>query len=271
VTPSCPIPSHPSTRARGFSLIEMLLALSVLIMLVSAFVVELGPTLRTGVLEETARQVESFLIFAGVESSSLGREVRARFEGFESTSPTMADSGSGSRISLLVETGRIGSRQFVPLPPESGAILELAAAARLAELRDLDAIDPAAEFEGDRASTAFAGTSVAVVDPPTNSTQDSPRAQELPDVSMARELSFYPDGSCQNAEIILEVTEPEPATRVGLRLIGVTGRVERFEVEISSLDVLPEADAASVADDPSVGESSFDETETDSAAEGGEL
>jgi len=45
-------------------------------------------------------------------------------------------------------------------------------------------------------------------------------------VSQFPPITFYPDGSCDSAELILASLEPEPE-RIALRITGITGLISR--------------------------------------------
>src|SRR5689334_13185487 len=66
----------------GFTLVELLLALALMLLLVSAMVFSFSTLLRGRQLEEGATQMESLLRFARAHAASTGRRVQLVFEDY---------------------------------------------------------------------------------------------------------------------------------------------------------------------------------------------
>lgn len=209
----------------GFTLIELVLTVVLLLLLAGAAVFNFNSAQRGAQLEEGAGQVESLFRFARAQAAGTGRRVLVRF-GSEMPGAAAADSTNAvaepSGIQVLWEPDPLTEPgKFVPLP-EAAAFAE-----HLNELVRFEATppDPFSGATNDLSATVTtvaddaavsSATALPVSDSATGGTNGVPAA-----------IVFYADGSSDSADFQLASVEPEDRRRVRLILAGLTGTVRR--------------------------------------------
>lgn len=201
---------HHTTRGhRGATLLELLLTAALVLGLSGAVVFCFNSLQRGAQLDEGAMRMESLIRFARAHAANSGKVVRVVF------SPESSDDGSPSgthvRVQVQSDTATAGST-FVEVGQtreDSESVNELVNVVTV-ELQG--AANPAA------AAPSTAESSDSVPGP------------------VAAQITFYPDGSSDSAEIILTSRDTEDSRRVSLKLTGITGATRRL--------VLTEAESA---------------------------
>ncbi|MBM3875537.1 MAG: hypothetical protein FJ386_02310 [Verrucomicrobia bacterium] len=205
---------HHTTRGhRGATLLELLLAAALVLGLSGAVVFCFNSLQRGAQLDEGAMRLESLIRFARAHAANSGKVVRVVF------SPESSDDGSPSgthvRVQVQSDTATSGST-FV----EVGQTREDSESVN--ELVNVVTV----ELQG-AANPAAAGPPAAPS--PEESSDSAPGP-------VAAQITFYPDGSSDSAEIILTSRDTEDSRRVSLKLTGITGATRRL--------VLTEAESA---------------------------
>lgn len=202
------------TTGAGFTLIELVLTIALILLLVGASVLNFSSLQRGVQLDEGVGQLEFLFRLARATASGTGRQVRVSFGG---------DPGTGATNGLPAADGIQVAWEPDPLGAP-GQFHPLAEAAPLAErLNDLIHCRPpsAAPVMGDVGS----GAPAALI--PTQGSAADPFALDPSGVTHPQAVLFYPDGSSDPADLILVSADPEDLRQVRVRLAGLTGTVRR--------------------------------------------
>lgn len=243
-------------RNQGFSLLELLLTLVLILGLMTASVIQFtGAFDRTG-LDEGSERLVTMIRFAQAEAATSGRKVRLSFEQPEN-GDTEQTNLRDIRVSWEPDTlGRPG--QFESLARRSwndGSINELVGVHQVRPLTDAGA-DPFG-VEEDETPGFFAVIPEENAAPGFDavnraagwfdSDDDTMVQSNALDVDASQHLTFYPDGSCDAMEIILASRKPEDKRLIAVRVQGVLGTVTRSELDPES-DTHPDSDPNSPFD-----------------------
>ena len=191
---------------RGFTLLELMLVLGLLLMLASLAVVNVNALMRGSELEEGARRFETMIRFARAHAANTGRRVRLSFQQTGAASPGPA---SAPRQPLAEVRA-----QWEPEPvTEPGAYTELIvpAWARQApnELVGVERVEPLDQAADEQQFQAL------------DEVEQEQEAIDLPP------LTFYPDGSCESRRIVLASRDPDDPRRAIIEVDGITGTIRR--------------------------------------------
>lgn len=201
-----------STRLRtsGFSLVELLLVLVVLMTLLSAAVIHLAPLQSRSSLPEGVQRFEAILRQARAEAALRGRRVRVTW----STAPTAAlglDQGGPSAdseapiLELAVEPDPLDRPgEFVPLQRPGAEDQELSGWIRIER-----------SWGGLEVPAPQAGWAIEAV--PSGTVSGNDRSQS--------ELVFDPEGRSAGARWLIAAVDPSDPHRFLVALDGFTGRV----------------------------------------------
>ena len=178
-------------RREGFTIIELLLALSLVVLLVGLTVISFGNWQDAARVGAGAEHVESVLRLARAQAASQGRRFRLTFH------PETLQAEVQWESSPLTEPG-----QFVTYPGEWS--------------RDL--LAPPLRIR--RCERRGRGAMVMSIDGQTDKL-------ETPDGGVVQPIRFYPDGSCDSAVVEVVDGDEEEPTRVGrIDIDGPTGAME---------------------------------------------
>lgn len=213
---SCPnsMSLHPKPFAqmpgrRGFTLVEVLLAVALTSLFTGAAIVSFSTIGQGAELNLGAVRFEGMLRFARAEAANSGRRVRVTFvpeSPMETTAPT---TNQASQIHLAWEPKPLDQPDvFEDLPPSQWGADHLT---DNIDIQTVRLIDP-----NDTASAVPATNTVAVAD-------ESESAQAAPPPA----ITFNPDGSSDSAEIVLTARNPDDARRIAVRIEGLTGSISR--------------------------------------------
>ncbi len=189
---------------RGFSLVELLLAVVLVLSLLGAVAFSFSTVQQGTELDEGVIQVEALLRFARAQAANTGRKVQITF--------TEASGGgtnlNESALHVSWEPDPLGQPgQFEPLPEGLGFTKSINDLVSIMNVRP-GASEPAVSAVGENL--------------PTN----SPETFEEPAQTLAS-IAFYPDGSCDSAQITMASRNVEDSRRTSIRLVGTTGVMRR--------------------------------------------
>jgi type II secretory pathway pseudopilin PulG len=194
-----------SQRAvRGYTLIELLLAVSLTLLLASALIFSFSSLLRSAQLEEGVGRLESLIRFARAQAAYSGRKVQLVF-GQELAGSTAT---VGRNIRLNWEPDPLDQ------PGHFEEITDVAWQVQgiddLLEVKDVQLLEANGGTTTPRAlgSENLGGEKIDARPPEPFST-----------------ITFYPDGSSDSAEIVLASRSPEDEHRISVRLVGITGSI----------------------------------------------
>jgi type II secretory pathway pseudopilin PulG len=207
-------PGHRDTGA-GFTLVELLLAVALVVLLLGAVVFNFAGLQRGASLDEGGSQFESLLRLARAQAASRGRQIEIAFE---------EDVGEG----LFVPLGNLRVL-WEPDPVQRPGIFEPLRDLQeyVRRLTDLVSIEEVRLVEGNN----FDSAPPAALDAPASG--DAPAepftafAESESMLVTFPPIAFQPDGSSDSAEIILASRADDDPRRIAVRLQGITGAIRR--------------------------------------------
>ncbi|MEM7234455.1 MAG: prepilin-type N-terminal cleavage/methylation domain-containing protein [Planctomycetota bacterium] len=224
-------PRH-SFRQRGYTLLELLLTLVVLLLFLGAIALEFSALASGSELAEGERRLESLLRFARAESARRGSRVRVQFlpsaSSFDDVDPTPAGETLYRRVRVEIEVDALGKpgvyRALPSLETERGLD-------RLVRMYDVRVVANS-------------------LSPPSANPMVALDQEMTPEVGAdAVTIHFYPDGTCDGAELVLQSVDESDPERSVLRLASSTGFVSfeswedpvanGYDFDVSTLDVSP--------------------------------
>ena len=234
----------------GFTLVELLLTVSLLLLLAAAVVFNFGSLQRGMSLEEGAPLLESLFRYVRAQAASTGRTLRVVFEadsnsslgGGAGTNAPSAGSSAGTTdrsegIRILWEPDPFGAPGQYAVLREADSFIE-----RLNELVEVRAVR---SLNSVRTNVAGIGTNTPVGTPALNSAGRIDEAADALDGGNAigrPPILFYADGSSDSVEVWLASREPEDHRQLVLSLSGLVGTTRRRWVSVST-DGMLETDA----------------------------
>lgn len=217
-------PERSKSARAGFTLLELLLVVVLLMALLGAVAFNFGSLKQGADLDEGAGQFEALLRMAAAQAANSGRAVQVRFDDAASSSTNaIADSFDTNAVAL-----RVVQEADPVLQP--GVFVDLAEARSLIEAI-VERVRLASVRSGSFSEVEVAGATNEVSTNVVNFVQEGPLARPP--------VVFYPDGSSDEAEIVLASIEPTDLRRIAFRLKGVTGEIlrESFLVDAEGVAV----------------------------------
>ena len=269
-------PFHSRSRHGGFTLVELLLAVTLLAGLMGAAVFGFSSLQRSAQLNEGVERVETAMRFARAHAANTGRKVQVvvttAIDANVSTSSASSANDSASlgssnsdqplhSLSILWEADPARAPGvFESIPSLSGDVADVS---ELVEIRSVGRESKNSESnEGSTTQDSQdMGIPRTVADPSFDSLEFSSRsmnsgssfsANDTSDSEMGSEASrpsasgvnpgettitFYPDGSCDGATIVLASRDSDDSREVALHLESVTGTTRRHWKESTGLGV----------------------------------
>ena len=188
--------SRRGNTGAGFTLVELLLAVALVVLLLGAIVFNFAGLQRGAALEEGASQVESLIRFARAHAASSGRQVQIAFE---------EDVGDG----LVVPLGNL-RLLWEPDPVARPGIFEPLTELQdyVSRISDLVSVDGVRRVEGDSFEPVASQPAAAPAE-----------SAEAPSVLVTfPPIAFFPDGSSDSAEIVLASRSEDDPRRIAVRL-----------------------------------------------------
>ena len=223
------------TCPHGFTLIEQILTIVLMVLLFGAVVYNFSSFHRAAGLDEGVTQVEALFRFARAHAASTGKQVRIMFPEAETgdNAELLAAEAPGVTVRVMWEADPVGA---------PGVFQDLPAAARyvesISELVSIQQVQPrgqGAEVPANAAAPAL--TSGA----PETFAAEAPR-------SPFSVVTFYPDGTGDSVEVVLASRSEEDARRFTVRIVGLTGAIRRQLVgDTTALETAPPAPATEAA------------------------
>ena len=273
-------PFQARSRHGGFTLVELLLAVTLLAGLMGAAVFGFSSLQRSAQLNEGVERVETAMRFARAHAANTGRKVQVvvttAIDANVSTSSASSGNNSASNgnsygssnsdqplhsLSILWEADPARAPGvFESIPSLSGDVADVS---ELVEIRSVGRESKNSESnEGSTTQDSQGmGSPRTVADPSYDSLEFSSRsmnsgssfsANDASDSEMGSEASspsasgvnpgettitFYPDGSCDGATIVLASRDSDDSREVAVHLESVTGTTRRHWKESTGLGV----------------------------------
>lgn len=228
---------QPGHRRRlagpGFTLVELLLTVSLLLLMVGAGILNFGPAQGGARLDEGATQVESLFRYARAQAASSGRTVRIVFPDGEPVATGTNSTSTASGIQVAWETDPLGAPgQFEALADAKPYTTQIDELVRVRPFRAQPTAVP-----------STAGSSPSSLSPSSSSLTptESFAGGDTPSAPQALSILFYPDGSSDSAEVVLSSLDDGDAKQMAVKLSGLTGVSKRRAIEIVAGEAVPEA------------------------------
>lgn len=240
-----PSPLQARSRRGGFTLVELLLAVTLLGGLMAAAIFGFSSLQRSAQLNEGVERVETAMRFARAHAANTGRKVQVVVTTTEASSPsadsspsTPAGNPSDSTQSLSILWEADPARApgvFEAIPSLSGDVADVS---ELVEIRSVgreskDSKDSSPADVSMTSDTAPLGSPTETVSASTPR-ESEPEAHPYSSTRSGREtnpseatITFYPDGSCDGATIVLASKDSDDAREVSVLLESVTGTTRR--------------------------------------------
>ena len=215
-------PQLAGVSNHGFTLLEILLVLVLLLLLFGAAVFEFNSMGRGASLSGGADRLESLFRFARSEAERTGRKIRIRFAAPDELA--LPDSTQLQAASPSSSAGPVAEWEPNPLG-QPGQFVRLPNSVHFTQGVDNLVIVESVELT-DLDSQLSAQLSANATLPDSDSAAffelDEPPA-----------IHFYPDGSCDSVKVRLADRNPENSNKALVELIGLTGTVRRDIIEIT--------------------------------------
>lgn len=219
------------TDGAGFTLLEILLTVALLIALLGAIVYNFQSAQHGADLDEGARQIEALIRFAGAQAANSGKAVQLRFgedatlaTGTNSTASASADSSVKSTLSSTNAVNDFASIDDMEdwgaklrVVYEADPVLQPGVFVDLPEAKPfLDAIAERVRIDKVQRPETAATLS--------QGTNDLAAAMETMPLAS---VTFYPDGSSDTVDIALVSKEREDYREMIVHVDGVTGQIRK--------------------------------------------
>jgi type II secretory pathway pseudopilin PulG len=226
---------HPPSQAAGYTLVELLLTVSLVVLLVGAVVFNFSSAANGARLDEGAGQVEALFRFARAHAETTGRQVRIQFPEAESgdTAELLAAEAPGTTVRVTWEADPIGAPGvFQDLPEAATYVQSISGLVSIQQVQ--------AEVAG---ADLGAGLEDLEAEPGSLAKSGGEGAPEL-----GAFVTFFPDGTGDSVEVLLTSRDEVDARRLTLRWMGITGAIRRQIVaEVESAESEPPAPATEAA------------------------
>ena len=187
----------------GFSLVEVLLTMVLVLCLAAAAVFSFTAIYRSANLDEGMDRFQALIRFAQAEAATSGRKVRLQFE------PADLAEESGSELRRIHVTWE---PDYLTAPGVFQTFTNKAWSEEMVnELVGVETVKPL--------NAGADAARVETVGLPDESVEEFFGGLDFP------AITFYPDGSCDSAEVVLASLNTEDARRLAVRISGILGTV----------------------------------------------
>ena len=203
-----------NTSRCGFTLIEQLLTVVLVLLLLGAVVYNFSSATTGARLDEGATQVEALFRFARAHAESTGKQVRILFPEAESgdNAELLSAESPGTTVRVMWEADPVGAPGVFQDLPEAASYVQ--SISDLVSIQQVQPTTPGAETTGEP---------VAADDAPDAAIAEAAR-------SPFTVVTFYPDGTGDSVEIVLASRNADDARRFTVRVAGLTGTIRRQAV-----------------------------------------
>jgi Tfp pilus assembly protein FimT len=240
----------------GFSLVEILLTLVLMLCLAATSVFTFTTLYRSANLDEGYDRFQSLIRFAQAEAATTGHKVRLQFPARPVNQSSAADADEKNELRSIQVTWEADAlnapgvfQSYTNKTWSEEMVNDLVGVEKVQSLQS-----PNTPPQTDSASVLAASSDE------TASTESS--TSEKSDSSEFPTITFYPDGSCDSAEIVLASRNAEDERRVEVRLTGILGSVSSRTL---SSDELASNDNSSASQDLDALWDSSDDTSSSNA------
>ena len=206
-------------RDAGFSLVELLLTLVLILCLAAASVFTFTAIYTSANLDEGSDRFQSLIRFAQAEAATTGRKVRLQFVPAEEAAVATATDLRAIKVTweadLLNAPGVF--EEYTNKAWSEEIVNELVGVTKVESISDSGGPMPSGmplESASTETSAEFAEYAV----------------EEFPSIT------FYPDGSCDSAEVVLASRNDEDQRRTAVRLGGMLGTVTTRTMTASEVE-----------------------------------
>ena len=221
----------------GFSLVELLLTLVLILCIAAASVFTFTTLYRSANLDEGYDRFQSLIRFAQAEAATTGRKVRLQF-------PAHAMSNKSSVSEEKTELRDIQVTWEADALNAPGVFQTYTNKSWSEEM--VNELVGVQKVQSTQSPTVpEQSTSVATL--ATTSTDESSPETVSSESSDFPAITFYPDGSCDSAEIVLASRNPDDERRMEVRLSGMLGSVSSRTISSDEADTLDNTDDAEAA------------------------
>ena len=190
----------------GFTLVELLLAVALLVLLLSAVIFNFASLQQGAALDEGVNQLEALIRFARAHAASTGKQVQIAFD---------EESGSGQAVPtgilrVLWEPDPVARPGFFEPLTELQEYVR-----RITELISIESVhlDDGGDLEPDPDAP------IEIYD---EGSETNSMLVTLPPIG------FFPDGSCDSAEITVISRAQEDTRRIAVRVQGISGSIRHL-------------------------------------------
>ena len=232
---------------RGLTLIELLLSITLLLLLIGAFVFNFAPLQKNRQLDEGLTRLEALFGFARARAANTGKTV---YLVLESSTNEVA---GGTTVTIQWEPDPVNQpglyTNLVMQPSLSDAVNELVSV----ELHEEEepGLDDVESLLMSPDNPAILGENLE--EEAFEAPDDDRAAAAAGDNALAR-FAFFPDGSSESAKLVVASRDEADERRFLVELVGLTGSVLRQLVGTNGLPILEGAEL-----EPDVLGSEFDD------------
>ncbi len=203
---------------KGFSLVELLLTMVLILCLAAASVFTFTAIYRSSNLDEGVDRFQSLIRFAQAEAATTGRKVRLEFV---PATEMAADAEVELRaIKVMWESDLLNAPGVFEAYTNKAWSEEI--------VNELIGVQKVKTSQ----STETASAAPAAVNSTEQGTATDTEAMQFEDEFPS--ITFYPDGSCDSADIVLASRNPEDERRLEVHLSGLLGSVSTRTVSAGS-------------------------------------